>query len=81
MMFQIVATLIDDSKGIIYYHNQAWAIQINSMIDGTVILVLSKSHFLYRSNYLTVFRQTFQSNLFSQSFTDENDSKVKNRRT
>jgi hypothetical protein len=24
---------------------QAWAIQINGMIDGSVILILSKSHF------------------------------------
>ncbi len=61
--------------------DQAWAIQINGTIDRMVILVPSKLHFLYRSNYLTVFGQTFLSNLFSQSFTNENDSKVKNRRT
>jgi hypothetical protein len=32
-------------------------------------------------NYLTNFGQNFPSDLFSQSFTDENDGKVKNRRT
>ncbi len=35
--------------------------------------------FLYWSNYLTVFGQTFPSNLFYQSFTDEKGGKVKNR--
>jgi len=61
--------------------DQAWAIQINGTIDGMVILVPSKLHFLFWSNYLTIFGQTFPSNLFSQSFTDEKDGKVKNRQT
>jgi len=37
--------------------------------------------FSYRSNYLTVFGQTFPTNLLSQSFTDEKNGKVKNRWT
>jgi hypothetical protein len=51
-------------------------------LDSKVIIILPNSqNFIQSSLSYHSLGKTFLSNLFSQSFTDENHGKVKNRRT
>jgi hypothetical protein len=50
-------------------------------LDGKIILVLPNSLNFVLLHSLTVLGKDFSSNIFSQSFTNENHGKVKNRQT